>query len=163
MLYTLSHEIGHYIARWDAQDFKAISDFLFEHYGENVPVFDLLEAQKKKLKKSYEADGKAIPSEAVLEKEAHEELVCDMLSRMLADKNAYEKLMEQADPDRLALLEQVDVLVDGPFVESLKSYAALFRGSTNQRLIDMNKTRAQGKVVLWERKDTLSHFTVPEW
>ena len=75
----------------------------------------------------------------------------------------YEKLLEEGDPDRLALLEQVDVLVDGPFVEKLKSYAALFRGSTNQRLIDMNKTREQGKVVLWERRDTLSHFTVPPW
>ena len=99
MLYTLSHEIGHHIARYDAQDFKAISDFLFEHYGEDVPVYDLLEAQKRKLKKSYEADGKPIPSEAQLEKEAHEELVCDMLSRMLADKNAYDKLMELKQND----------------------------------------------------------------
>jgi len=99
MLYTLSHEIGHYIAKWNAQDFKAISDFLFEHYGENVPIYDLLEAQKNKLKKSYKADGKQIPGEAQLEKEAHEELVCDMLSRMLADKNAYHKLMELKQQD----------------------------------------------------------------
>ena len=99
MLYTLSHEIGHYIAKWNAQDFKAISDFLFEHYGENVPIYDLLEAQKNKLKKSYKADGKQIPGEAQLEKEAHEELVCDMLSRMLADKNAYNKLMELKQQD----------------------------------------------------------------
>ena len=74
----------------------------------------------------------------------------------------YEFLLQEADPDRLALLEQVDVLVDGPFVESLKSYAALFRGSSNQRLIDLKQTRKAGKIVLWERKDTLSHFTVPE-
>ncbi len=99
MLYTLSHEIGHYIAKWNAQDFKAISDFLFAHYGENVPVYDLLKAQKNKLKKSYKADGKPIPSETQLEKEAHEELVCDMLSRMLADKNAYDKLMELKQKD----------------------------------------------------------------
>ena len=99
MLYTLSHEIGHHIARYNAQDFKAISDFLFEHYGDNAPIYGLLEAQKKKLKKSYEADGKPIPSEAQLEKEAHEELVCDMLSRMLADKNAYDKLMELKQQD----------------------------------------------------------------
>ena len=74
----------------------------------------------------------------------------------------YEVLVKEGDPDKLALLDEVDVLVDGPFVEGLKSYAALFRGSTNQRLIDMNKTRAAGKVVLWERKDPLAHFTVPE-
>ena len=74
----------------------------------------------------------------------------------------YERLLEEGDPDKLALLGEVDVLVDGPFVEGLKSYAALFRGSTNQRLIDMNETRRQGKIVLWERRDPLAHFTVPE-
>lgn len=99
MLYTLSHEIGHYIARWNAQDFKAISDFLFEHYGKDVPIDKLLEYQKNKLKKSYKEDGKPIPSDSVLETEAQEELVCDMLSRMLADKNAYDKLMELKQKD----------------------------------------------------------------
>ena len=74
----------------------------------------------------------------------------------------YEVLLKEGDPDKLALLDEVDVLVDGPFVEGLRSYAALFRGSTNQRLIDLKKTRAAGKVVLWERPDPLSHFVVPE-
>ena len=99
MLYTLSHEVGHYIAEWNARDFKAISDFLFEHYGAKVPIDRLLEIQKDKLRNSYKTDGKAVPSEAVLEKEAQEELVCDMLSRMLADKNAYDKLMELKQKD----------------------------------------------------------------
>ena len=74
----------------------------------------------------------------------------------------YEMLLKEADPDRLALLEQVDVLVDGPFVEHLKSYTALFRGSSNQRLIDLNKTRQRGEIVLWERADPLAHFVRPE-
>ena len=74
----------------------------------------------------------------------------------------YETLLEQANPAVLALLEQVDVLVDGPFVESLKSYDALFRGSTNQRLIDVAKSRASGAVVLCSRPDPLAHFTRPE-
>ena len=74
----------------------------------------------------------------------------------------YEQLLSEGDPARLALLAETDVLVDGPFVEKLKSYAALFRGSTNQRLIDLNKTRERGEVVLWERPDPLAHFAVPE-
>mgnify|MGYP002347110624 CR=1 FL=1 len=74
----------------------------------------------------------------------------------------YEQLLAGGDPDRLALLEETDVLVDGPFVAARKSYAALFRGSDNQRLIDMRQTRAQGRVVLWTRTDHLAHFTVPE-
>lgn len=74
----------------------------------------------------------------------------------------YETLLEKENPDVLALLAQVDVLVDGPFVEGLKSYDALFRGSTNQRLIDVAKSRASGAVVLWSRPDPLAHFTRPE-
>ena len=74
----------------------------------------------------------------------------------------YETLLERGDPEVLALLEQVDVLVDGPFVEALKSYSALFRGSTNQRLIDLPKSRAAGRAVLWQREDPLAHFTRPE-
>ena len=64
--------------------------------------------------------------------------------------------------DRLALLDATDVLVDGPFVAARKSYAALFRGSDNQRLIDLRKTEREGRVVLWTRPDPLAHFTVPE-
>ncbi len=49
------------------------------------------------------------------------------------------------------LLALTDVLVDGPFVERLRDISLRFRGSSNQRLIDMNKTRKQGKIVLWDK------------
>lgn len=47
------------------------------------------------------------------------------------------------------LLSLLDVLVDGRFVEELKDISLRFRGSSNQRLIDMKKTLAAGQVVLW--------------
>ena len=47
------------------------------------------------------------------------------------------------------LLEMIDVLVDGRFVEEKKDLSLQFRGSSNQRLIDLNKTRAAGKIVPW--------------
>ena len=81
---------------------------------------------------------------------------------VLPIRYTYERLLAGEVPDALASLEQVDVLVDGPFVEAEKSYAALFRGSANQRLIDVPKSLAAGAVVLWERPDPLAHFTRPE-
>lgn len=68
----------------------------------------------------------------------------------------YEKLRDMAasDPDVSALLDATDVLVDGPFVLSERSLELDFRGSRNQRLIDLGKTRAAGEIVL---------YTTPEW
>ena len=48
------------------------------------------------------------------------------------------------------LLEQIDVLVDGPFIEKLRDTDLLFRGSSNQRLIDVQSSLYEGRVVLWQ-------------
>ncbi len=47
------------------------------------------------------------------------------------------------------ILGIIDVLVDGRFVEELKDITLRFRGSKNQRLIDMKETNKQGKVIMW--------------
>ena len=47
-----------------------------------------------------------------------------------------------------AILSMIDVLVDGEFVASQKNVSLTFRGSTNQRIIDVSQTRASGSVVL---------------
>ena len=56
---------------------------------------------------------------------------------------------EDLPPEAAPLLENVDVLIDGAFVESLRDLDLQFRGSRNQRIIDVNKTRVQNKIVLW--------------
>ena len=53
-------------------------------------------------------------------------------------------------PVTAELLSLVDVLVDGPYIEKEKSLGLRFRGSKNQRVIDMSATRAEGKITLWE-------------
>lgn len=52
----------------------------------------------------------------------------------------------------------VDVLVDGAFIEDQKDLKLQFRGSSNQRIIDVKKSLAAGEVVLWEDLDR----TVPQ-
>ena len=47
-----------------------------------------------------------------------------------------------------ALLNNIDVLVDGPFIEARKNLLLPFRGSDNQRLIDLRKTKETGAIVL---------------
>ncbi len=59
----------------------------------------------------------------------------------------YESLISH---DQRELLEHVDVLVDGPYVERLRDSDLLFRGSSNQRLIDVPKSLYAGEVVLWQ-------------
>ena len=52
--------------------------------------------------------------------------------------------------DTAEYLSYLDVLVDGPFVESKKNLSLRFRGSENQRLIDVRESLKRGETVLWE-------------
>lgn len=63
----------------------------------------------------------------------------------------WERLMAEGDVHVMTLLQNIDVLVDGPFVQSLRNTDLLFRGSSNQRLIDVQKSLATGGVVEWHR------------
>jgi anaerobic ribonucleoside-triphosphate reductase activating protein len=59
----------------------------------------------------------------------------DILSGRLGDTSEY--------------LSYLDVLVDGPFVEAKKNLSLSFRGSENQRLIDVPASLSSGEIVLW--------------
>lgn len=67
----------------------------------------------------------------------------------------YEDLLA-GRPDPLApeLLACCDVLVDGPFVQALNSYDLTWKGSSNQRVIDLAASREAGAVVLWQTSDS---------
>lgn len=59
-----------------------------------------------------------------------------------------EALRHKHDQEIDALLAEVDVLVDGDYREKERDLTLLFRGSRNQRVIDMQKTRRQRRIVL---------------
>lgn len=62
----------------------------------------------------------------------------------------YEHLLHQGTEDQKALLRELDVLVDGPFILSERSLSLPWRGSKNQRIIDVQASLASGTVVLRE-------------
>jgi len=60
----------------------------------------------------------------------------DMLSGRIGDVSEY--------------LSYLDVLVDGPFVQAKKNLSLRFRGSENQRIIDVKASLKEGKTILWD-------------
>lgn len=85
--------------------------------------------------------------------EAFAELACGI--RRESGKNIwcytgylFETLLQM--PPQRRLLEHIDVLVDGPFMQDFRTEELPFRGSTNQRLIDVPASLGSGETVLWE-------------
>jgi anaerobic ribonucleoside-triphosphate reductase activating protein len=60
----------------------------------------------------------------------------------------YEEILTLNLPGSRELLEVTDILIDGPFRQELQDIALVFRGSSNQRLIDLASTREKGSIML---------------
>jgi len=129
-------------------------------YGElftDETVGAILEA----LKPSY-VEGLTLLGGEPFEPENQRELVglLRRVRREYPDKNIWsysgytlEKIMGEGHPHCEVtdeMLSMIDVLVDGRFVEALKDISLRFRGSSNQRIIDLKKTFAAGEVVIWD-------------
>lgn len=61
--------------------------------------------------------------------------------------------MEKEWPETKALLDCIDVLVDGEFMQEKKNISLQFRGSENQRIILVQESRKRGEVVLWQENE----------
>ena len=99
------------------------------------------------LKPSYIAGLSLLGGEPLEPENQHALLdLCTQVKQMYPTKNiwcysgfTFEHLMDvkrKTDPDLIGLLQQIDILVDGPFVEELKNPGLAFRGSSNQRILD---------------------------
>ena len=69
----------------------------------------------------------------------------------------FEELMEREDASEL--LKYIDVLVDGKFVNDLKHYQLKFKGSLNQRIIDVKKSLQENRIVLSKYDDDNQKIT----
>ncbi len=63
----------------------------------------------------------------------------------------YEELLKFPSPSIKQILDQSDYLIDGPFEYRLKNLNLLFRGSTNQRIIDLQATKVMNKLTFYEK------------
>lgn len=60
--------------------------------------------------------------------------------------------LQKGTPAQRKLLELLDILIDGPFIQEEKSLEIAFRGSKNQRILDIPKSLAEGKAV-WTKAE----------
>jgi anaerobic ribonucleoside-triphosphate reductase activating protein len=60
----------------------------------------------------------------------------------------YEDLKSLNDSVINQILDKIDYLVDGPYIDEIRSLTLYFRGSSNQRFIDINKTKEKGTIIL---------------
>ena len=69
----------------------------------------------------------------------------------------FEELLEGSD-DQKELLSSIDILIDGPFLMAEKSLEIAFRGSRNQRILDVKKSLAAGQAVETNSKRWLGEY-----
>ena len=92
MLFTIAHELTHFIKQWSPAKFKVLANFLMKQYGEkDVSVDKLVDAQIAKAEKA----GREINRE-----EAYEEMVADSMEAMLTDGNVVQMMAELKQQDR---------------------------------------------------------------
>ncbi|MDN6025405.1 anaerobic ribonucleoside-triphosphate reductase activating protein [Bifidobacterium mongoliense] len=74
----------------------------------------------------------------------------------------WEELMRQGESeDKLELLHDIDILVDGRYIKTMHDSLLQFRGSSNQRIIDVPRSFEQGKPVIWAKQHDQERF-IPE-
>lgn len=68
----------------------------------------------------------------------------------IVEKDRIMKNLKDEDISELDVIKFCDVLVDGAYVDELRDISLSFRGSSNQRIIDIHKTLKKNEVVLWQ-------------
>ncbi|MBR0037644.1 MAG: anaerobic ribonucleoside-triphosphate reductase activating protein [Bacteroidales bacterium] len=116
--------------------------------GETVPVEDVLERLSQ-----TEGNITFSGGDPMYQAEAFTELARRIVTELHRTVWCYTGFLYEevlADPVMSRMLPYLEVLVDGPFVEEEKSLDLMFRGSRNQRLVDVQQSLEAGRVVEYE-------------
>lgn len=132
---------------------KAAQNF---HYGQ--PYTQELEDQiMEDLSQSYVQGLTLLGGEPFLNTQVCQKLVHRLRKEFGHSKDVWSwsgytwEELQKESADKLELLHNIDILVDGRFLLAQKDLTLQFRGSANQRIIDVPKSLDQGKVVIWDK------------
>ena len=116
-LFTLGHELGHFIKQWSPQKFQVLADFLVEEYGKTDMTM-----RERVLEKQSQLE--QIRGEKVSYDEAYEEVVADAMSTMFADGKLHEKLAKLRAKDK-SLFNKIKQFIDNLVAKFRDLYASL--------------------------------------
>lgn len=117
VLFTLAHELTHFIEQWSPQKYKILADFLVENYEKGQSMDKLVRAKQARLS---ELRGKKVSY-----KEAYSEVVADSMEAMLADGNVMDKLLELKAKDNSLFMKMKQF-----FDNLLNKLRSIYKGQT---------------------------------
>lgn len=123
------------------------------NYGDSVSIYDIMQKIKKNkpiIKGVTFSGGEPFESAVALSK-LSEEVRAQGLDIWCYSGYTFEEIMHSGDSDKLRLLRFIDVLIDGKFHEELKEDASKYTGSSNQRIIDVQKSILKNQIILWDK------------
>lgn len=116
VLFTLSHELTHFIEQWSEEKYKVLADFLVKNYEKGHTMDELVRRKQRRL---TEIRGKEVSYH-----EAYSEVVADSMEAMLADGNVMDKLIELKAKDQ-SLFEKMKQFFDNLLNKIRDAYKGL--------------------------------------
>ena len=136
MIYTVAHELTHFIKEWSPAKFKILADFLMEQYGaKDISVDDLVKEQIAKAKRN----GRTIDYAT-----AYEEVVADSMETMLSDDNVLDKIMMLKSKDE-SIIKKIGEFFE-KLLESFKKLMQQYTPNSNEGKLVAKMTESLDKI-----------------
>ena len=126
VLFTLAHELTHFIEKWSPKKYKILADFLIENYEKGQSMDKLVRAKQEYLKTVRKKD--------VSYDEAYSEVIADSMEAMLADGNVMEKIMELKAKDN-DLVMKIKQFFDNLLAKIRNTYKGLTPDSAEGKAV----------------------------